>query len=157
MSNDNGCISGVLALLIVVLAVMIAMSVVALPTTAWLTWDTTASAERQRTEQMRIEQAAITERMRIEQESATLRTWILCISLLCGFAIVGAVVVSISKTVASHPQIPAYVIVALRSLPAHDAYRAEWIDGDWRLISDVRHDWIHPSDIKAISTNFENS
>jgi hypothetical protein len=156
MSNDNGCISGVLALLIVILAVMIAGSSIALPMTDWLAWDTTASAERQQTERMRIEQEAITARMRIEQEATTIRYWILAIVLLGGIAIAGAVIVSVAK-VTNRPSVPSHVDVALRLLPPSDGYRAEWIDGDWRLVSDVRHDWIHPADIKSISTSFPNS
>lgn len=158
MNNDgSGCIWAVLLSLVLVVAVGIAIADTGLPN--WdgaLTWDTAATADRQATERLRIEQENETERLRIAESADTQRTWAIALASVAviGGAIAGTVL--IARTQAQRPvtvvyQIPANVARAAAMLPVQDAYRPEWVEGEWRLVSDKRRDWVAPEDVRRLT------
>lgn len=136
MSGENGCASGLLmAILAAVLAALV-VAVTGLPSidAIGLRWDTSASAERQRTEQMRIEQQHITERLRIEQQAETARSVVAALAALCGVAVAGASAVLVARARASAPSHPPHdVRIVLAELPG---WRAEIVDGEWCVATD---------------------
>ncbi len=159
MNNDgSGCAWAMLLSLVLVVVVGIAVSMTGLPT--WdgsLAWDTTATADREMTERLRIEQENQTARLRIAEGANTQRTWAIALASVAviGGAIAGTVL--IARTQAQRQpvtvvyQIPAYVVEAARRLPAQDAYRPEQVDGQWLLISDKRNDWMTVDDAHRLT------
>ena len=159
MNNDgSGCAWAMLLPLVLVVVVGIAVSMTGLPT--WdgsLAWDTTATADRQATERLRIEQENETARLRIAESADTQRTWAIALASVAviGGAIAGTVL--IARTQAQRQpdtvvyQLPPAVVEVARRLPAHDAYRAEWIDGEWVLVSDKRGDWMTVDDAHRLT------
>ena len=158
MNNDgSGCAWAILLSLVLVVVVGIAVGMTGLPT--WdgsLAWDTTATADREMTERLRIEQENQTARLRIAESADTQRTWAIA---LASVAVIGASVagvVLLGKAKASQPvtvvyQLPPVVADVARRLPAHDAYRAEWVEGEWRFVSDVRNDWMTVDDAHRLT------
>lgn len=132
VSGENGCASG---LLMAILAALV-VSATGLPSidAIGLSWNTSASAERQRTEQMRIEQQHITERLRIEQQAETARSVVVALAALCGVAVAGASAVLVARARASTPSYPPHdVRIVLAELPG---WRAEIVDGEWCVATD---------------------
>ena len=152
MNNDgSGCAWAMLLSLVLVVVVGVSVSMTGLPT--WdgsLAWDTTATADREMTERLRIEQENETARLRIAESADTQRTWAIALASVAG-------VVMIARTQAQRQpatvvyQIPAYVVEAARRLPASDAYRAEWVEGEWQFVSDVRGDWMTVDDAHRLT------
>ena len=159
MNNDgSGCAWAMLLSLVLIVVVGIAVSMTGLPT--WdgsLAWDTTATADRQATERLRIEQENETARLRIAESADTQRTWAIALASVAviGGAIAGTVL--IARTQAQRQpvtvvyQLPPVVADVARRLPAHDAYRPEWIDGEWVLVSDKRGDWMTVDDAHRLT------
>lgn len=159
MNNDgSGCVWAMLLSLVLIVVLAFAVGMTGLPN--WdgaLTWDTTATADREMTERLRIEQENQTARLRIAENANTQRTWAIA---LASVAVIGASVagvVMIARTQAQRQpvtvvyQIPAYVVEAARRLPAQDAYRAEWVEGEWQFVSDVRNDWMTVDDAHRLT------
>lgn len=159
MSNDgSGCLWAMLLSLVLIVVIGIAISMTGLPT--WdgsLSWDTAATADRQATERLRIEQENQTERLRIAEAGDTQRTWALALASVAIIGISAAGVVMLSRTQAQRQpatvvlQIPEHVAAAWAMLPPADAYRPEQVDGEWRLVSPVRRDWVHPDDVRRLT------
>ena len=97
MNNDgSGCAWAMLLSLVLIVVVGIAVSMTGLPT--WdgsLAWDTTATADRQVTERLRIEQENETARLRIAESADTQRTWAIALASVAviGGAIAGTVLI----------------------------------------------------------------
>ena len=159
MSNDgSGCLYGLLGALLLVVVVGIAIAETGLPN--WdgaLSWDTAATADRQATERLRIAQENETERLRIMESADTQRTWAIALASVAviGGAIAGTVL--IARTQAQRQpatvvyQIPAHVAQVAAMLPPADGYQPEYIDGEWRLVSSVRRDWMTVEDVRRLT------
>ena len=46
---------------------------------------------------------------------------------------------------------PPQVAQAAAMLPASDGYRPEYIDGEWRLVSERRRDWMTVEDVRRLT------
>ena len=159
MNNDgSGCAWAMLLSLVLIVVVGIAVGMTGLP--IWdgsLAWDTTATADREMTERLRIEQENETARLRIAESADTQRTWAIALASVAviGGAIAGTVL--IARTQAQRQpvtvvyQIPAHVVEAARRLPAQDAYRPEQVDGQWLLVSDKRNDYLTVDDAHRLT------
>ena len=157
-NDGSGCAWAMLLSLVLVVVVGIAVSMTGLPT--WdgsLAWDTTATADRQVTERLRIEQENETARLRIAESADTQRTWAIA---LASVAVIGLSVYGTVRIVQANAkrqpatvvyQIPAHVVDAARRLPASDAYRPEQVDGQWLLVSDKRNDWMTIDDAHRLT------
>lgn len=160
MSNDgSGCVWAMLLSLLLVVVVGIAVSMTGLPT--WdgaLNWDTAATADRQATERLDIVESNQTERERIRENAETSRTWAIG---LVSLGVIAVVVVGVVKMVQADAQRqpapnvyllpPPQVREALTVLNPSDGYRPEYIDGEWRLVSPVRRDWMYPDEAKRLT------
>lgn len=160
MSNDgSGCAWAILLSLVLVVVVGIAISMTGLP--EWdgaLTWDTAATADRQATERHRISQENETERLRIMESADTQRTWAIgLVSFGVIFVAVGGVVMLARTQAQRQPATVVYMLPppqvaqAAAMLPASDGYRPEYIDGEWRLVSERRRDWMYPDEAKRLT------
>lgn len=158
-NDGSGCVWGILLSLLLVVVVGVAISATGLP--AWdgsLTWDTTATVDRQMTERLRIEQENQTERERIRQSADTQRIWAIAIASVAVIGIAAAGAVTMARTQAQRQPAtivymlpPAHVVDVAHRMPAPDAYRPEYIDGEWRLVSDVRRDWLSVDDARRLT------
>ncbi len=160
MSNDgSGCIYGLLGLLLLAVVVGIAIAETGLPN--WdgaLTWDTAATADRQETARLDIVESNQTERERIRENAETSRTWALG---LVSLGVIAVVVVGVVKMVQADAQRqpapnvyllpPPQVREALTVLNPSDGYRPEYIDGEWRLVSERRRDWMTVEDVRRLT------
>ena len=159
MNNDgSGCAWAMLLSLVLVVVVGIAIGMTGLPT--WdgsLAWDTTATADRQMTERLRIEQQNQTERLRIAESSDTQRTWAIALASVAviGGAIAGTVLIARTQAqrqpVTKIYQIPLHVVEVAARLPVSDNYVPEYEDGEWRLVSNVRGDWMTVDDAHKLT------
>lgn len=109
MSENDGSGCAMTILMIVVLSgvIMVAVALAGLPniTSAGLSWDTTASAEKQATERLRIETEAATERLRISERADTERTALLVVGIVATLAVAGGLAVAVAKENARRPVI----------------------------------------------------
>ncbi len=159
MNENNG--DGLTRFMLLILAVAIVAVAIAscrsLPVGNGVTWDSTAEVQRNATEQLRISQENETERLRIMESADTQRTWAIA---LASVAVIGGAIygtVQLAKHNASRKpatvvyQIPAHVVDAAHRLPASDGYRPEYIDGEWRLVSERRRDWMTVDDVRRLT------
>ena len=160
MNNDgSGCAWAMLLSLVLVIVVGIAISMTGLPN--WdgaLTWDTAATADRQATERIRITEENETERERIRENAETSRTWAIALASVAviGGAIAGTVLIARTQAQRQPATVvymlpPPQVARAAAMLPASDEYRPEYIDGEWRIVSPVRRDWMTVDDVRRLT------
>ena len=133
MNNDgSGCLWAMLLSLVLVVVVGIAVADTGLPTwNGTLAWDTTATADRQATERLRIAEEGRAERERIAADAETSTQWAITLRWLGVAAAVAVGVWAWSKRPHKPVQPPAPVLALLPHYPGHVA---EWIDGDWSIV-----------------------
>lgn len=115
-NDGSGCAGAMLAGLLLAAVIMVAVGVTGLPNIAdgGLSWDTSATADRQQTERLRIQEEQQTERLRIEQAADTQRTWALVLGGVATIAVVGVIVWAITREAAKRP-----VVVVQRPMLTH--------------------------------------
>ena len=156
-NNSDGLTKFMGMILIVAIVAVAIASCRSLPVGNGFTWDSTAEVERNQTERLEIVESNQTERERIREDAETSRTW--AIALASGVVLVSAIAgtVMLARTQAQRQpatvvyQIPAHVVDAAHRLPAQDGYRPEWIDGEWRIVSDKRRDWMTVDDARRLT------
>lgn len=161
--SSEGSGDGLTKFMLLILAVAIVAVAIAscrsLPVGNGVTWDSTGETERNQTERLRIQQQNETERLRIAESADTQRTWAIA---LASVAVIGGAIygtVQLAKYNASRKQaqsvviyqIPAHVAQAAAMLPPGDGYRPEYENGEWRLVSDRRRDWMTVEDVRRLT------
>ena len=151
MNNDgSGCLWAMLLSLVLVVVVGIAVADTGLPTwNGTLAWDTTATADRQATERLRIAEEGRAERERIAADAETSTQWAITLRWLGVAAAVAVGVWAWSKR--PHKPVPPTVLALLSCLPVDDAYRIEEVNGEYRFVSDVRNDWMTVDDAHRLT------
>ena len=107
-SNDgSGCAMAILTIVVLAGVIMVAVAATGLPniSAAGLAWDTTASADAQATERLRIETDAQTERIRIAERADTERTALLVVGIVATLAVAGGLAVAVARETARRPVI----------------------------------------------------
>lgn len=119
-NDGSGCAGAILAGVLLVVVILAAVAVTGLPnvTDGALSWDTSATADRQQTERLRIQEEQQTERLRIEQAADTQRLWALVLGAVATIAVVGVIVVLITREAAKRP-----VVVVERPMLTYDERR----------------------------------
>ena len=130
MSNDgSSCAGMILAGVLLALVLAVAVSMTGLPQGGGITWDTSATTERQTTERIRLEEQGRTDRERIAANAETSRTWAIALTVMVAAGSVGVVGVAWSRR--PHKPVPQQVVALLPHYPGHVA---ELIDGEWSIV-----------------------
>jgi len=148
MANGNdgsGCALSILTVVVLAGVIVVAVAVAGLPTisAAGLAWDTTASADRQATERLRIETDAQTERLRIAERANTERTALLIVGIVAVLAVAGGLAVAVAREAARRPVIVVQPELEPRRLHGHAAHRLQAgdlhiVDAEPRRLSNER-------------------
>ena len=142
MSNDgSGCVWGILLSLLLVVVVGIAVSMTGLPQGNGITWDTSATTERQQTERIRLAEQGRTERERIAADAETSRTWAIALAVMVTVGSVAGAVVAWSRR--PHRPVPPTVTMLLPHYPGHVP---ELIDGQWAIVNPVSGEYVTEPD-----------
>jgi len=106
-SDGSGCAMAILTAVVLAGVLMVAVAATGLPniSAGSLSWDTTASADRQATERLRIETEAATERLRIAERADTERTALLVAGIVAALLVAGGLAVAVARETARRPVI----------------------------------------------------
>lgn len=130
-NDGSGCLAALLGGLLLAMLVAFAVGSTGLPNVTGdaLTWNTTATSEREQTKRHEITEENETERDRIASDERTSIEWAVTLRWLGGFAAVGVGVWAWSRR--PHKPVPPTVTMLLPHYPGHVA---ELIDGEWCVV-----------------------
>ena len=148
MSNDgSGCVWGILLSLLLVVVVGVAVSMTGLPQGNGITWDTSATTERQQTERIRLAEQGRTERERIAANAETSRTWAIALTVMVAAGSTAGGVWAWSRRPHKPQPAPQPVTMLLAHYPGHVA---ELIDGEWCVVKPTTGEYYTATDARRL-------
>lgn len=124
-NDGSGCAMAILTTVVLAGVLMVAVAATGLPniSAGSLSWDTTASADRQATERLRIETDAATERLRIAERADTERTALLIVGIVAVLLVAGSLAVAVARETARRP------VIVVQADARRQLYSAQQDDG----------------------------
>ena len=146
-NDGSGCAGTILAGVLLALVLAVAVAWTGLPQGNGITWDTSATTERQQTERIRLAEQGRTERERIAADAETSRTWAIALTFMVTVGSTAGAVVAWSRR--PHRPVPPTVTMLLPHYPGHVAEFSP-VEREWTIVDPRSGEYYTATDARRL-------